>query len=68
MPFDKSAYDINYSRENITRKTIPFNRNNARDMELLAWVDREPNFASYLKDLIEKDMEESNAAQEDRGV
>lgn len=56
--FDKSAYDKQYLKEHIIRKTIPFNRDKKDDMELLAYIESKGNgqFTSYVKALIREDM------------
>lgn len=57
MAWDKKSYDAKYIKENIFCKRLPFNRNNPEDAELLSFINKQPNFTAYVKDLIRKDME-----------
>ena len=57
MPFDKKAYDMEYARQNITRKHIPFNLTNKEDADLLAWLNKQGNVTQYIKQLIRADIE-----------
>ena len=56
MSYDKARYDMDYAKKNITRKHIPFNKNNPDDMALLEWVNKQPNATQYIKNLIREDM------------
>lgn len=68
--FNQTQYIIEYNRENVARKFVPFNKKNSRDARLLEWARRYPNFTSYAKELIEKDKARrgSHAEEEERGV
>ena len=57
----KAAYDIQYARNNIVRKHIPFNRNNEEDSRMLEWLDKKGpgKVVGYVKGLISDDMERS---------
>ena len=59
--FDKKAYDQQYNKDHVIRKTVPFNREKADDMELLAYIEGKGkgNFASYVKALISDDMKKN---------
>ena len=57
MAFNKSQYDTEYNRTHVRRKFIPFNDQNADDMELLSWLATKDNVAAYVKKLIREDME-----------
>lgn len=54
--FDQTQYIIEYNRENVVVKRLPFNRRQAEDMELLTWAEGHGNFTAYIKDLIRQDM------------
>ena len=56
MPFNKSEYDIRYFKTHVTRKAVIFNEMNAEDKRLLAWVEQQPNFNRYVKELIRRDL------------
>lgn len=54
---DKAAYDIQYAKEHITRKSVTFNDVQEEDRELLAYVNGlNEVFVSYVKRLIREDM------------
>ena len=55
----KTAYDIQYAREHIKRKIIPFNVEKYDDLLLLEWLSQQENITEYIKQLIRKDMEKS---------
>ena len=52
----KKAYDIRYSKANITKRVIDFNKNSDEDMKILNHLDQKPNKARYVKGLILDDM------------
>lgn len=52
----KSAYDTQYILNNIVQKRIAFNRNIPEDVEMLDWVEQQPNQTQYMKGLISDDM------------
>ena len=52
----KTAYDLRYSAENITKRVIDFNRNSDEDVKILNHLDAQPNKTQYVKGLIKKDM------------
>lgn len=58
MPFNKGKYDTEYNMNNVTRKFIPFNKNNPEDMALLEWVNAKGKgkVTEYIKSLIREDM------------
>ena len=56
MAFDKKAYDMEYAKQNITRKHIPFNLTNKEDADLLAWLNKQENVTQYVKRLIREDI------------
>ncbi len=56
MKFNKKEYDTEYNRQHVTVKRVPFNENNPQDVELLEYVNSQPNFTQYIKDLIRQDM------------
>ena len=54
---DKAAYDIQYAKEHITRKSVTFNDVHEEDRELLAYVNGlNEVFVAYVKRLIREDM------------
>lgn len=57
MDFNKSRYDQEYMRKNITRKLLAFNKTNPADMEILEWINSQPNGTAYIKRLIKEDMD-----------
>ena len=56
MALDKKAYDMDYAKQNITRKHIPFNLTNKEDADLLAWLNKQGNVTQYVKHLIREDI------------
>ena len=56
MAFDKGQYDTKYNRENVTRKFIPFNKNNSLDEAMLEHLATVGNVTQYIKRLIREDM------------
>lgn len=59
MAFNKGAYDMQYAKDHIKRKHIPFNDTDPDDMALLAWINRQPNATQYVKKLVREDMEKA---------
>ena len=55
MAFDKSKYDQQYFREHVVRKFLPFNKEKPEDRLLLDWLQQQPNFTQYVKELIRAD-------------
>ena len=47
---------MQYAKENIKRKHIPFNVNNPEDRELLDYLESKENMTAYIKELIRRDM------------
>lgn len=62
MPFDKVQYDTKYNRENVTRKFIPFNKNNSLDEAMLEHLATVGNVTQYIKRLIREDMKKTASA------
>ena len=56
MAFNKTKYDIEYTKEHITCKRIPFNNTIEEDRKLLAWLEQQGNVTQYVKRLIREDM------------
>lgn len=52
----KADYDMQYMRENVVRKFIPFNRRVAFDVEMLDFLATKANVTQYIKSLIRNDM------------
>lgn len=65
MAFDKKEYDAEYHRRFIFQKKIPFNRNLPEDLEILAFLDRQPNASGFMKDLIRREMQKQKEARMD---
>jgi hypothetical protein len=61
MAFDKTRYDIEYSKNNVMRLFLNFNRNNAEDVALLNFARSQGNVTAYIKRLIKEDMEKKSA-------
>ena len=55
--FDQTQYIIDYNRQNVIVKRLPFNRLQDEDMELLTWAESHGNFTGYVKGLIRQDLE-----------
>ena len=53
---NKSAYDVEYARDNVVRKVIPFNKRIPEDSRMLDWLDTKQNVTRYVKELIQDDM------------
>jgi hypothetical protein len=58
MPFDKKQYDTKYNADNITRKSLVFNKKDPEDMILLEYLNAKGARAAneYIKNLIRADM------------
>lgn len=54
--FNKTAYDMDYAKQHIRRRMIPFNMDKPEDFELWEWLDGRDNITQYIKDLIRADM------------
>ena len=54
--FNKSRYDQEYMRKNVTRKQLACNKQIPEDVELLEWINSKPNATAYIKQLIREDM------------
>ena len=68
MPFNKSDYDIQYAKEHIKRKFIPFNDTNPEDAELLEWLATKGNVTAYVKRLIRDDMAKIRSQKRSQAV
>lgn len=57
----KTAYDMQYAKENVVKKLVPFNLRKPEDVALLDWLNRvgKGNVTGYIKGLIMKDMKEN---------
>lgn len=55
----KAAYDTSYVLAHITQKRINFNDQIPEDVEMLSWVNKQPNQGQYLKGLIREDMQKA---------
>lgn len=55
---NKATYDKKYQAENVTRKSIFFNKGNPEDLEMLEWLKEkgERRISGYVKGLIRDDM------------
>lgn len=54
---DKKTYDIQYARDNITRKYVQYNSRNPEDVKMLSWCSERPEgYNAYIKRLIREDM------------
>ena len=61
----KKQYDKEYMRKNFRSKLIPFNVNNPTDMEMLDWINRQPEGGNkYVKRLVLADMEATKKESE----
>ena len=65
MPFNKGKYDTEYNMTNVTRKFIPFNKNNPEDVALLEWVNAKGKgkVTEYIKSLIREDMKKKGKSE-----
>ena len=57
----KNEKNYEYKRENVRRLVIPINRRTEAD--LLEWIERQPQKATYIKELIWREIEEYTAAR-----
>jgi len=56
--FDYRTYMNEYVKEKLIYKRVHFTKSNPDDMELLAWLESQPEKAApYIKRLIRADME-----------
>ena len=56
--FDYRTYMNEYVKEKLIYKRVHFTKSNPADMELLAWLESQPEGAApYIKRLIRADME-----------
>ena len=55
----KHAYDVEYINKFIRQRKINFNIQMESDVELLNWLDGQPNKNQYVKNLIRDDMKRS---------
>ena len=55
--FEKTRYDVEYSKNNVTRLFMSFNRNKPDDIALLDYARTQGNVTAYIKALIRADME-----------
>lgn len=60
MAFDKTRYDVEYSKNNVMRLFMSFNRNKPEDVELLEYARTQGNVTAYIKTLIRADMDRKN--------
>lgn len=57
MAFDKKGYDNEYIKTKIVYRRMNFNRNKQEEMEMVAWIDAQPEGVSnYLKRLVAEDI------------
>ena len=70
MPFDKVAYDMAYNRAHISRIYVMFNKDDATDTELLAWIRGKGrgNVNSYIKSLVLADMQKTGNAADSMSI
>lgn len=54
--FNKKEYDLQYMKDNIKRRLLPFNMNKPEDKVLWDWLDKVDNITEYIKRLIKDDM------------
>ena len=52
----KAEYDMQYAKENVVRKFIPFNKKVESDAEMLDFLATKENITQYIKNLIREDM------------
>lgn len=56
-PKSQIAYVLKYKKANITKVSVEFNKNMQRDMTILEFLRTKPSKQAYIKELIEKDMQ-----------
>lgn len=55
--FDQKEYVNDYIKKTIVYRRMNFNRNKPDDMQMVEWIDAQPEGASnYLKRLVQDDM------------
>ena len=55
----KAQYDVQYMKDHVERKFIPFNKGNPDDLRMLEWLKGKKNVTRYVKDLIQADMDKA---------
>jgi hypothetical protein len=55
---EKNAPQLKYMKKTIRRFTVDLNRNT--EPELLEYLEKQPNVAKFIKQLIRADMDEHN--------
>ena len=55
MATSRADYQTKYEKENVRRFNFKLSR--IYDADLVTWIESQPNFQAYLKELIRKDME-----------
>ena len=57
----KMEYDRKYATDNVTRKSIYFNKNDPDDIRMVSFLDNKGkrNISGYVKGLIKEDMKQS---------
>ena len=56
---DKKAYDIQYAKDNVVRKFIPFNKQVPDDARMLDHLKKKSNVTKYIKGRIQDDMDKT---------
>ena len=56
-PFNQLKYIDRYQKENYKRITIKIRKDN---IELINWIEQQPNKQAYITHLIEKDMKKNS--------
>lgn len=54
IPFDKTAYDRQYQKDNFTRLVVPLHKEH--DADIIQFLDEQENKSGYIKRLIRKDI------------
>ena len=54
--FNKKEYDLQYMKDHIRRRLLPFNMDKPEDKAMWEWLDKADNITEYIKQLIKDDM------------
>ena len=61
MPWNKTEYDIKYVKQNQRQFMLKVNR--IHNPEMVEWLESKDNVQAYLKELIQRDMDEQKKSR-----
>lgn len=62
---DKARYDMKYYHKNVKRVVLNFNLQKHKEKVMVAWIDLQGNVSSYIKGLVEMDMQKAELSTSD---